>query len=68
MEKFYDSFKIFRLKFDNKGDKMMSRRNFLKIAGLSSIALGAGFTAGKLVKSKNQFTLLYMDSFLLMNK
>ncbi|MDT3695405.1 MAG: NusG domain II-containing protein [Ignavibacterium sp.] len=52
MEKFYDSFKIFRLKFDNKGDKMMSRRNFLKIAGLSSIALGAGFTAGKLVKSK----------------
>lgn len=31
---------------------MISRRNFLKIAGLSSIALGAGFTAGKLVANK----------------
>lgn len=31
---------------------MISRRNFLKIAGLSSIALSAGFTAGKLVGDK----------------
>ncbi|HCY76872.1 MAG TPA: hypothetical protein DHV28_13205 [Ignavibacteriales bacterium] len=31
---------------------MISRRNFLKIAGLSSVALGAGFTAGKLVGNK----------------
>lgn len=28
---------------------MISRRNFLKVAGLSSIALGAGLTTGKLV-------------------
>ncbi|MCL6495039.1 MAG: twin-arginine translocation signal domain-containing protein, partial [Ignavibacterium sp.] len=26
---------------------MISRRNFLKIAGLSSVALAAGFTTGK---------------------
>ncbi|MDY0081959.1 MAG: NusG domain II-containing protein [Ignavibacteriaceae bacterium] len=32
---------------------MISRRNFLKIAGLSSVALGAGFTAGKLTGNKN---------------
>lgn len=31
---------------------MISRRNFLKIAGLSSVALGAGFTAGKLAETK----------------
>lgn len=31
---------------------MISRRNFLKIAGLSSVALGAGFSAGKLVGNK----------------
>lgn len=31
---------------------MISRRNFLKIAGLSSIALGAGFSTGKLVGNK----------------
>lgn len=31
---------------------MISRRNFLKITGLSSVALGAGFTAGKLVGNK----------------
>ncbi|MBE0538299.1 MAG: NusG domain II-containing protein [Ignavibacterium sp.] len=31
---------------------MISRRNFLKIAGLSSVALGTGFTAGKLVGNK----------------
>ncbi len=30
---------------------MISRRNFLKVAGLSSIAIGAGFTTGKLVGS-----------------
>ncbi|MCU0344930.1 MAG: NusG domain II-containing protein [Ignavibacterium sp.] len=28
---------------------MISRRNFLKIAGLTSVALGAGYTTGKLV-------------------
>ena len=28
---------------------MVSRRNFLKIAGLSTVAIGAGFTTGKLV-------------------
>src|SRR5690606_18539627 len=27
---------------------MISRRNFLKIAGLTSVALGAGYTTGKL--------------------
>lgn len=31
---------------------MISRRNFLKIAGLSSVALGAGFTVGKLIGNK----------------
>lgn len=30
---------------------MVSRRNFLKIAGLSTVAIGAGFTTGKLVGS-----------------
>ncbi|MBS4032914.1 MAG: NusG domain II-containing protein [Ignavibacterium sp.] len=28
---------------------MISRRNFLKIAGLSTVAVGAGFTTGKLI-------------------
>jgi len=28
---------------------MISRRNFLKIAGLTSVALGGGYTAGKLI-------------------
>ena len=33
---------------------MISRRNFLKIAGLTSVALGAGYTTGKLTeKSKS---------------
>ena len=27
---------------------MISRRNFFKIAGLTSVALGAGYTTGKL--------------------
>lgn len=31
---------------------MISRRNFLKIAGLSTVAVGAGFTTGKLIGSK----------------
>lgn len=31
---------------------MISRRNFLKIAGLSSVALGAGFTIGKFIGNK----------------
>ena len=31
---------------------MISRRNFLKIAGLSTVAVGAGFTAGKLIGDK----------------
>lgn len=31
---------------------MISRRNFLKIAGLSTVAVGAGFTAGKLIGTK----------------
>lgn len=35
---------------------MISRRNFLKIAGLSTVALGAGFTTGKLTeKSKSVY-------------
>lgn len=35
---------------------MISRRNFLKIAGLTSIALGAGYTTGKLTgKSKSVY-------------
>jgi len=42
------SFDISLLTFDIKGDKMISRRNFLKIAGLTSVALGAGYTTGKL--------------------
>ncbi|GIK21344.1 MAG: NusG domain II-containing protein [Ignavibacterium sp.] len=52
MKTFYGSFNVFHLTFDNKGDKMISRRNFLKIAGLSSVALGAGFTTGKLAGNK----------------
>ncbi|MCJ7554307.1 MAG: NusG domain II-containing protein [Ignavibacteriaceae bacterium] len=32
---------------------MISRRNFLKIAGLSAVAVGAGFTTGKLIGNKN---------------
>jgi len=31
---------------------MISRRNFLKIAGLSTVAIGAGFTTGKLIGNK----------------
>lgn len=31
---------------------MISRRNFLKIAGLSTVAVGAGFTTGKYIGSK----------------
>jgi len=31
---------------------MISRRNFLKIAGLSTVAVGAGFTTGKLIGNK----------------
>ncbi len=31
---------------------MISRRNFLKIAGLSTAAVGAGFTTGKLIGTK----------------
>ena len=31
---------------------MISRRNFLKIAGLSTVAVGAGFTTGKLIGKK----------------
>lgn len=31
---------------------MISRRNFLKIAGLSTVAVGAGFTTGKLIGTK----------------
>lgn len=31
---------------------MISRRNFLKIAGLSTVAIGAGFTTGKLIGTK----------------
>ena len=31
---------------------MISRRNFLKIAGLSTVAVGAGFTTGKLIGDK----------------
>lgn len=35
---------------------MISRRNFLKIAGLTSVALGAGYTTGKLtVSSKSVY-------------
>ena len=30
---------------------MVTRRNFLKIAGLTSVALGAGYTAGKLTEN-----------------
>jgi hypothetical protein len=40
------------LTFDIKGEKMISRRNFLKIAGLSTVAIGAGFTTGKLIGDK----------------
>jgi hypothetical protein len=47
--KFYNSFGVYRLTLDNKGDKMISRRNFFKIAGLTSVALGAGYTTGKLI-------------------
>jgi hypothetical protein len=32
---------------------MISRRNFLKIAGLSTVAVGAGFTTGRLTSNKN---------------
>lgn len=32
---------------------MISRRNFLKIAGLTSVALGAGYTTGKLTGSSS---------------
>ncbi|HSW55047.1 MAG TPA: NusG domain II-containing protein [Ignavibacteriaceae bacterium] len=32
---------------------MISRRNFLKIAGLTSVALGAGYTTGKLTGNSN---------------
>ena len=31
---------------------MISRRNFLKIAGLSTVAVSAGFTTGKLIGNK----------------
>lgn len=31
---------------------MISRRNFLKIAGLSTVAIGSGFTTGKLIRNK----------------
>lgn len=31
---------------------MISRRNFLKIAGLSTVAVGVGFTTGKLIGTK----------------
>lgn len=31
---------------------MISRRNFLKIAGLSTVAVGAGFTTGRLTSNK----------------
>jgi hypothetical protein len=31
---------------------MISRRNFLKIAGLSTVAIGAGFTTGKYIGNK----------------
>jgi hypothetical protein len=40
------------LTFDIKGEKMISRRNFLKIAGLSTVAISAGFTTGKLIGNK----------------
>ena len=39
---------------------MISRRNFLKIAGLTSVALGAGFSTGKLVgNSKSVYYALH---------
>jgi hypothetical protein len=39
---------------------MISRRSFIKIAGLTSVALGAGFTAGKLVgNSKSVYYALH---------
>jgi hypothetical protein len=39
---------------------MISRRNFLKIAGLTSVALGAGYTTGKLVgNSKSVYYALH---------
>lgn len=39
---------------------MVTRRNFLKIAGLTSVALGAGYTSGKLVgNSKSVYYALH---------
>ncbi|MFZ1519105.1 MAG: NusG domain II-containing protein [Ignavibacteriaceae bacterium] len=39
---------------------MISRRNFLKIAGLTSVALGAGFSTGKIVSnSKSVYYALH---------
>ena len=39
---------------------MISRRNFLKIAGLSTVAIGAGFTTGKLTgNSKSVYYALH---------
>ena len=35
---------------------MISRRNFLKIAGLTSVALGAGYTTGKLTGNSKSIT------------
>ena len=42
---------------------MISRRNFLKIAGLSTVALGAGFTAGKL-SEKSKPTYFAVHGFI----
>ena len=39
---------------------MISRRNFLKIAGLSTVAIGAGYTTGKLTgNSKSVYYALH---------
>lgn len=58
-QKIKKSFEIYRLTFDNKGDKMISRRNFLKVAGLSTVALGAGFTTGKMIGRKSEYFALH---------
>ncbi len=37
---------------------MISRRNFLKLAGLGSAALAAGYSTGKLLNNKNSFSFV----------
>lgn len=38
---------------------MISRRNFLKIAGLSTLAVGAGFTAGRISDKKSVYYAIH---------